>query len=202
MTAVAIVLLATAASGSRYVVSPPEAFLAPATPAQAPDAADAAEGMNLYLHKGDCQACHGWAADGRKMDTQMPDGANLRTTRLNRELLLMTIKCGRPGKGMPAYEDELFGPVAAVIPVRDEAEAIAIANNSVFGLGGGVITRDLARGERIAAEMIESGCVFVNDAVRSDPRLPFGGVKESGYGRELLSYGIKEFVNIKTVVIA
>jgi succinate-semialdehyde dehydrogenase / glutarate-semialdehyde dehydrogenase len=103
---------------------------------------------------------------------------------------------------MPAYEDELFGPVAAVIPVKDEAQAIATANDSVFGLGGGVITRDLARGERIAAEMIESGCLFVNDAVRSDPRLPFGGVKESGYGRELSSYGIKEFVNVKTVVIA
>src|ERR1700682_5672795 len=106
------------------------------------------------------------------------------------------------GKGMPAYEDELFGPVAAVIPVKDEAEGGATANDSVFGLGGGVITRDLPRGERIAAEMIESGCVFVNDAVRSDARLPFGGVKESGYGRELSSYGIKEFVNIKTVVIA
>ena len=72
--------------------------------AQAPDPDDVAEGMRLYRTKGDCQTCHGWAADGRKMDTQMPDGANLRTTRLNRELLLMTIKCGRPGKGMPAYD--------------------------------------------------------------------------------------------------
>src|SRR3979409_987863 len=70
----------------------------------APDPDDVAEGMRLYRTKGDCQSCHGWAADGRKMDTQMPDGANLRTTRLNRELLLMTIKCGRPGKGMPAYD--------------------------------------------------------------------------------------------------
>ncbi|HWN50110.1 MAG TPA: aldehyde dehydrogenase family protein, partial [Xanthobacteraceae bacterium] len=105
-------------------------------------------------------------------------------------------------KGMPAYEEELFGPVAAIIPTRDEAEAIATANDTVFGLGGGVITRDLARGERIAEYEIESGSVFVNDAVRSDPRLPFGGVKESGYGRELSSYGIKEFVNIKTVVVA
>src|SRR5256714_12615254 len=69
-----------------------------------PDPDDVAEGMRLYRTKGDCQSCHGWAADGRKMDTQMPDGANLRTTRLNRELLLMTIKCGRPGKGMPAYD--------------------------------------------------------------------------------------------------
>jgi succinate-semialdehyde dehydrogenase/glutarate-semialdehyde dehydrogenase len=105
-------------------------------------------------------------------------------------------------KGMPAFDEELFGPVAAVIAVRDEAQAIATANDSVFGLGGAVITRDLARGERIAAEAIESGCVFVNDSVRSDPRLPFGGVKESGYGRELSGYGIKEFVNIKTVLVA
>jgi succinate-semialdehyde dehydrogenase / glutarate-semialdehyde dehydrogenase len=105
-------------------------------------------------------------------------------------------------KGMPAYEEELFGPVAAIIPTRGEAEAIATANDTVFGLGGGVITRDLARGERIAEDEIESGSVFVNDAVQSDPRLPFGGVKESGYGRELSSYGIKEFVNVKTVVVA
>jgi succinate-semialdehyde dehydrogenase / glutarate-semialdehyde dehydrogenase len=105
-------------------------------------------------------------------------------------------------KGMPAYEEELFGPVAAIIPVRDESEAITVANDTVFGLGGGVITRDLARGERIAEQEIESGLVFVNDNVRSDPRLPFGGVKESGYGRELSHYGIKEFVNIKTVLVA
>jgi succinate-semialdehyde dehydrogenase/glutarate-semialdehyde dehydrogenase len=101
--------------------------------------------------------------------------------------------------GMPAYEEELFGPVAAIIPVKNEDEAIATANDSSFGLGAAVITRDTSRGERIAAELIESGCVFVNDAVRSDPRLPFGGIKESGYGRELSGYGIKEFVNIKTV---
>lgn len=105
-------------------------------------------------------------------------------------------------KGMPAYEEELFGPVAAVIPVKDEAAAIAVANDSTFGLGAAVITRDIERGERIASEEIEAGSVFVNDAVRSDPRLPFGGIKESGYGRELSGYGIKEFVNIKTVVIA
>jgi len=104
--------------------------------------------------------------------------------------------------GMPAFDEELFGPVAAVVPVRDEAEAVAMANASTFGLGAGVITRDVARGERIAADLIESGCVFVNDAVRSDPRLPFGGIKESGYGRELASYGIREFVNIKTVYVA
>jgi succinate-semialdehyde dehydrogenase / glutarate-semialdehyde dehydrogenase len=106
------------------------------------------------------------------------------------------------GPGMPAYEEELFGPVAAVIPVKDEEQAITVANESSFGLGGAVITRDRARGERIAAELIDSGCVFVNDAVRSDPRLPFGGVKDSGYGRELGAYGLKEFVNIKTVCVA
>lgn len=106
------------------------------------------------------------------------------------------------GRGMPAYDEELFGPVAAIIPVSSEEEAIAIANDSSFGLGGAVITQDAARGERIAAEFIDSGCVFVNDNVKSDPRLPFGGIKESGYGRELSAYGIKEFVNIKTVSVA
>ena len=72
--------------------------------AQAPSADDVAEGMRLYRQKGDCQACHGWAADGRKMDSQMPDGANLRTTRLDRDRLISAIKCGRPGKGMPAFD--------------------------------------------------------------------------------------------------
>jgi len=105
-------------------------------------------------------------------------------------------------KGMPAFDEELFGPAAAIVPVRNEDEAIAAANDSPFGLGAGILTRDIRHGERIAAERIESGCVFVNDAVRSDQRLPFGGVKESGYGRELSAYGIKEFVNIKTVIVA
>ena len=104
-------------------------------------------------------------------------------------------------KGMPAYDEELFGPVAAVIPVADEGEAIRAANDSSFGLGAAVFTQDLARGERIAAEELEAGSCFVNDFVRSDPRLPFGGIKESGYGRELSSHGIREFVNIKTVVL-
>ncbi|RMF58375.1 MAG: NAD-dependent succinate-semialdehyde dehydrogenase [Bacteroidetes bacterium] len=106
------------------------------------------------------------------------------------------------GPGMPAYEEELFGPVAAIIPVRDEAEALRVANDSVFGLGAAVFTRDVAKGRRIAAEELEAGCCFVNAFVRSDPRLPFGGIKESGYGRELSEVGIKEFVNIKTVYVA
>jgi succinate-semialdehyde dehydrogenase/glutarate-semialdehyde dehydrogenase len=105
------------------------------------------------------------------------------------------------GKGMPAYEEELFGPVAAIIPVEDEEQGIRVANDSPFGLGAAVFTRDLARGEEIAATRLEAGCCFVNAFVRSDPRLPFGGVKESGYGRELGHYGIKEFVNIKSVYV-
>lgn len=103
--------------------------------------------------------------------------------------------------GMPAYDEEVFGPVAAVIEAAGEAEAIAIANSSRFGLGSGVLTSDLARGERIAAEELEAGMSFVNANVRSDPRLPFGGVKESGYGRECSEFGIHEFVNIKSVLV-
>jgi succinate-semialdehyde dehydrogenase/glutarate-semialdehyde dehydrogenase len=107
----------------------------------------------------------------------------------------------RVTKGMPAYDDELFGPVAVIINVADETEAIRVANDSVFGLGAAVFTQDIAKGERIAAQELEAGCCFVNALVKSDPRLPFGGVKTSGYGRELSHYGIKEFVNIKTVFV-
>ncbi len=102
-------------------------------------------------------------------------------------------------KGMPAYDEELFGPVAAIIGAQDEADALRLANDSVFGLGAAVFTQDVKRGERIAAEELEAGCCFVNGMVKSDPRLPFGGIKESGYGRELSVFGIREFVNIKTV---
>jgi succinate-semialdehyde dehydrogenase/glutarate-semialdehyde dehydrogenase len=104
--------------------------------------------------------------------------------------------------GMPAYEEELFGPVASLIKVDDEAEAIAVANDSEFGLGAAVFSEDIDRARKIAAEKIQAGCCFVNAFVKSDPRLPFGGIKQSGYGRELSHYGIKEFVNIKTVYIA
>jgi len=104
--------------------------------------------------------------------------------------------------GMAAYEEELFGPVASVIPVKDEAEALRVANDTVFGLGAAVFTQDIERGTRIAAEELEAGACFVNGFVRSDPRLPFGGIKESGYGRELSPFGIMEFVNIKTVWVA
>jgi len=106
---------------------------------------------------------------------------------------------GNVRPGQPAHDDEIFGPVAAVIEAADEREAIAIANASEFGLGSGVLTRDLARGERIAAEELDAGVSFVNENVRSDPRMPFGGVKNSGYGRECADFGIREFVNIKSV---
>jgi len=103
--------------------------------------------------------------------------------------------------GMPAYDEELFGPVAAVIKVDSEEEAIAVANDTAFGLGAAVFTADVARGERIAAERLDAGACFVNALVASDPRLPFGGIKDSGYGRELSDLGILEFVNQKTVVV-
>lgn len=103
--------------------------------------------------------------------------------------------------GMPAYDEELFGPVAAIIPVADEAEAIRVANDSCFGLGAAVFTQNLEKGRQIATTQLEAGACFVNAFVKSDPRLPFGGIKESGYGRELSHYGIREFVNIKSVYI-
>lgn len=103
------------------------------------------------------------------------------------------------GPGMPAYDDELFGPVGAIIPAKNEEDAIRIANDTVYGLGAAVFTRDQTRGETIAVRRLEAGACFVNAYVRSDPRLPFGGIKQSGYGRELGEIGIHELVNVKTV---
>ena len=103
--------------------------------------------------------------------------------------------------GMPAFDEEVFGPVAAVVRARDAADAVRLANASPYGLGAAVWTGDQARGDRIAGEL-EVGCVFVNGMVKSDPRLPFGGVKRSGYGRELSEYGLREFLNVKSVCVA
>ena len=133
------------------------------------------------------------------------------SVRAGAKLLLGGVVPDRPGAwypptvltdvaaGQPAHDDEIFGPVAAIIEAADEAEAIRIANASEFGLGSAVLTRDLQRGERIAAEELDAGLAFVNDNVRSDPRMPFGGVKHSGFGRECAGYGTREFVNIKSV---
>lgn len=103
--------------------------------------------------------------------------------------------------GMPAFDEELFGPVAAVVKVKTEAQAVSTANDSVFGLGAAVFTRDVKKGEQLACEELNAGCAFVNAYVKSDPRLPFGGIGQSGYGRELGIFGIREFVNIKTVYV-
>ena len=103
--------------------------------------------------------------------------------------------------GMPAYHEELFGPVAVLFRFKTEEEAIKIANATVFGLGSAIFTADIAKAKLLAEKGLEAGCVFVNDFVKSDARLPFGGIRESGYGRELSAVGIREFVNIKTIVV-
>ncbi|HEY5825581.1 MAG TPA: aldehyde dehydrogenase family protein, partial [Cyclobacteriaceae bacterium] len=118
------------------------------------------------------------------------DGCNFQATLLDNV---------RPG--MAAFEEETFGPLAAVITAKTEDEAIALANKTRYGLGATVWTQDLKKGERIAREL-DSGSVLINSLMRSDVRLPFGGVKKSGYGRELSEFGIKEFVNVKTISIA
>lgn len=104
-------------------------------------------------------------------------------------------------KGTPAFDEELFGPVLPISTFTNEDEAICTANDTVYGLGATIFTRNAAKAEKLAAR-IDAGCVFINSPVKSDPRLPFGGIKKSGYGRELSHYGIKEFVNIKTVSLS
>ncbi|RQO29799.1 succinate-semialdehyde dehydrogenase [Taibaiella sp. KBW10] len=104
-------------------------------------------------------------------------------------------------KGMPAYEEELFGPVATVIIAENEEDAIRIANDTIYGLGGAIFSKNVKKATQLATYAIHSGSVFVNDYVRSDARLPFGGIKQSGYGRELSYYGMREFVNIKTIYV-
>ncbi len=108
---------------------------------------------------------------------------------------------GNVAPGMPAFDEEVFGPVASVMIAKDTDEAIELSNKSKFGLGVSIFTRDLKKAEHLIPR-IEDGCVFINELVKSDPRLPFGGTKHSGFGRELSAHGILEFVNIKTVYIA
>jgi succinate-semialdehyde dehydrogenase/glutarate-semialdehyde dehydrogenase len=104
-------------------------------------------------------------------------------------------------KGMPAYDEELFGPVAAIIEAKDEADAMRKANDSIYGLGGAIFSKNRKRAEQLAATEMQSGNCFINAQVHSDPRLPCGGTKQSGYGRELGVFGIREFTNIKTVFV-
>jgi len=110
--------------------------------------------------------------------------------------LLLNVK-----KGMAAFEEETFGPMAAIIEAGDETEAIQLANDSSFGLSGSIWTKDIEKGITLARQM-ETGSVFINSLVKSDPHLPFGGIKKSGYGRELGRHGILEFVNVKTIAAA
>lgn len=110
--------------------------------------------------------------------------------------IIMNVK-----KGMPAYDEEIFGPVLTIINAKDEKEAITIANDTAYGLGAAIFTRNIHRGEKIAADKIQAGTCAINTFVASDPRLPFGGIKDSGYGRELSAEGIRAFVNIKTINI-
>ncbi len=104
-------------------------------------------------------------------------------------------------KGMPAYDEEIFGPVITLITAKNEEEAITIANDSTYGLGAGIFTQDIARGEKIAAEKIQAGSCVINTFLASDPKLPFGGIKHSGYGRELSAEGARSFVNVKTIIV-
>ena len=103
--------------------------------------------------------------------------------------------------GMPAFDEELFGPVAAIVEAKDETDAMRLANAHAYGLGGAIFSRDRERAESLAARELQAGSCFVNEAVHSDPRLPFGGVKDSGYGRELGSFGMRAFMNAKTVLV-
>lgn len=104
-------------------------------------------------------------------------------------------------KGMPAYDEELFGPVASIIVAENTDEAIAIANDTIFGLGGAIFSKNVKFATDIATNQLHAGSISVNEGVSSDPRLPFGGIKKSGYGRELSSYGLREFTNIKSIVV-
>ena len=138
-----------------------------------------------------------------QVQTSVKQGAKilLGGERLNREgAFYPATVLANVQKGMLAYKEELFGPVAIFIKVKDEAEAIKVANDTNFGLGASIWTQNIEHAKELVGE-IHSGAVFVNGLVKSDPRLPFGGTKRSGYGRELSHYGIKEFVNIKTVWI-
>jgi succinate-semialdehyde dehydrogenase/glutarate-semialdehyde dehydrogenase len=136
----------------------------------------------------------------KQMKTSISQGAKLITGGERNGCNFKPALLDNVNPSMPAYDEELFGPVASMISAKDENDAIRIANDHRYGLGGSVWTKDAERGEYVARQ-IETGSVFVNSLMRSDQRLPFGGIKKSGYGRELSELGIKEFVNAKTIFV-
>ena len=132
-------------------------------------------------------------ADSVKMGAKVITGGHRRDDKFYAPTLLVNAE-----KGMPVYDEETFGPVSVVIPAKDTNDAVRIANDTPFGLGASIWTQDMEVAEKMA-EQLDAGAVFINGMTKSDPRLPFGGTKRSGYGRELSYFGIREFVNIKTV---
>ncbi|AYB35360.1 NAD-dependent succinate-semialdehyde dehydrogenase [Chryseolinea soli] len=137
----------------------------------------------------------------KQLNASVKLGARIVTGGQRQQANVQPILLDQVKPGIPAFDEETFGPLAAVITARTEEEAVKLANASRYGLGASIWTKDIERGERLARE-VESGSVFINALMKSDQRLPFGGTKKSGYGRELSEAGIKEFVNVKTISIA
>lgn len=192
----------TCIAAKRFIVVPAiaKAFterLVAAAAALAPgDPSDDATTLAPMARADLCTAIHGQVTRSRDAGARVLVGGHL----LDRPTCYPATVLDDVAPGMPAYGEELFGPAAGILHARDEADAIRLANDTAFGLGASVWTRDLERGERLARR-IRAGAVFVNALVRSDVRLPFGGTKDSGYGRELAEHGIREFTNAKTVYI-
>ncbi len=136
----------------------------------------------------------------RQLQESLDKGAILITGGSFEDCNVAPILVNHVGRGMPVVEEETFGPLGVILSVPDEQHAVARANDTLYGLGASIWSQDIDRAQQLTAD-IEAGAVFINGMVKSDPRLPFGGIKQSGYGRELSSYGIHEFVNIKTVVV-
>lgn len=137
----------------------------------------------------------------KQMKTSISKGARLVTGGQRFDCNFKPALLDQVNAGMPVFDEEVFGPVASVITAKNVEDAISIANDHRYGLGGSVWTKDIEKGTYVARQ-IESGCVFVNSLMRSDQRLPFGGIKKSGYGRELSQLGIREFVNAKTIFVS
>jgi succinate-semialdehyde dehydrogenase/glutarate-semialdehyde dehydrogenase len=136
----------------------------------------------------------------KQVDASVTKGASLICGGNHKDALFEPTLLTNVKPGMPAFDEEIFGPVLCVIVAKDENDAVTLANASRFGLGGSVWTQNKERGLSVARR-VESGSVYVNTLMKSDQRLPFGGTKKSGYGRELSKEGIREFVNVKSVMV-